>query len=103
MLYNYGSHTHKLHVNVFLANSFGSRIDPTSGQKTRTEKKVETLYIIGMETSHFTLKDIRRAQVKVGLRLERRYSQRQNFAIFPVDGSVCQEKFGIHSIAAVCC
>jgi len=46
---------------------------------------------------------IRRAQVKVGLRLERRYSQRKNFAISPVDGSVCQEKFGIHSIAAVCC
>ena len=46
---------------------------------------------------------IRRAQVKVRLRLERRYSQRQNFAISPVDGSVCHEKFGIHSIAAVCC
>jgi hypothetical protein len=46
---------------------------------------------------------IRRAQVKVGLRLERRYSQRYNFAISPVDGSVCQEKFGIHTIAAVCC
>jgi len=49
------------------------------------------------------LEHIRHAQVKVGLRLERRYSQRQNFAISPVDDSVCQEKFGIHSIAAVCC
>ena len=39
--------------------------------------------------------------MKVGLRLERRYSQRLNFAISPVDGSVCQEKFGIHSIAAL--
>jgi hypothetical protein len=46
---------------------------------------------------------IRRAQVKVGLGLERRYFQRWNFAISPADGSVCQEKFGIHSIAAVCC
>jgi hypothetical protein len=48
-------------------------------------------------------KCIRRAQVKVGLRLERRYSQRWNFVISAGDGSVCQEKFGIHSIAAVCC
>jgi hypothetical protein len=46
---------------------------------------------------------IRRAQVKVGLRLVRLYSQRWNFAISQGDGSVCQEKFGIHSIAAVCC
>jgi hypothetical protein len=41
--------------------------------------------------------------VKVGLRLERRWSQEWNFAISPGDDSVCQEKFGIHSIAAVCC
>ena len=29
--------------------------------------------------------------------------ERQKFAISPVDGSVCQEKFGIHPIATVCC
>jgi hypothetical protein len=46
---------------------------------------------------------ISRAQVKVGLRLERRYYQRWNFAISTGDGSVCHEIFGIHSIAAVCC
>jgi hypothetical protein len=54
--YTIMDHTYKLHVIVSLANSFGSRIDPTLGQKTRTERKVETLYIVGMETSHFTLK-----------------------------------------------
>jgi hypothetical protein len=56
-----------------------------------------------LQSSNKDLVCIRRAQVKVGLRLERRYSQRLNFAISPVDGSVCQGKFGIHSIAAVCC
>ena len=50
----------------------------------------------------FLLLCIRRAQVKVELRLECRHSQRYNFGISPVHDSVCQEKFGIHSIAAVC-
>jgi hypothetical protein len=41
---------------------------------------------------------IRRAQMKVGLRLERRYSQRSNFAISPGDGSVCQETLDSGSV-----
>jgi len=48
-------HTHKITVKVFLATSFGSR-RATSGHK-QEKKKTETVYIIGMEPSLFTLKD----------------------------------------------
>ena len=85
-------------------------VGPTAGLHAFMEKKIPCS--AGNRTPksqvysrniYFSKPNIRRAQVKVGLRLERPYSQPQNFAISPVDGSVCQEKFGIHSITAVCC
>jgi hypothetical protein len=70
--------------------------------KAQESKTTTTAHILTTLTT-LTFPSIRRAQVKVGLRLERRYSQRWNFAVSPGDGSVCQEKLCIHSIAAVCC
>jgi hypothetical protein len=43
MLCNYGSHI-QLPANFFLENSFGSRIQPTSGHKTRKVKNRDSLY-----------------------------------------------------------
>jgi len=47
----------KLFVNVFLATSFGSKIEPSSGHYAKTVN-VEALYIIGTEISAFTSRDI---------------------------------------------
>ena len=50
-------HAQPATCNVFLATSFDSKIQPSSGHHTRT-KETENLCIITMETSSFTLKDI---------------------------------------------